>query len=71
MNKITPGLYKHFKGKMYEVIGIAQHSESLEEYVVYKHLDDGSLWIRPSSMFSETITRDGKTFPRFVKVESK
>lgn len=65
------GRYKHFKGNFYEVIGIAFHSESREEFVVYKALYDvpgfgeNSLWIRPKKMFLENVTRDGKTFPRF------
>lgn len=65
---IQKGLYRHFKGALYEVVGVAKHSETLEEYVVYKHQDDGSLWIRPLKMFLETVTRDGKTMPRFKKV---
>lgn len=60
------GKYRHFKGNEYEVIGVAKHSETLEEYVVYKALyGEFGLWIRPREMFEETITRDGKTFKRF------
>lgn len=65
------GRYRHFKGNMYEVIGIARHSETEEDFVVYKALWDvpeygkNSLWVRPKSMFLETITRDGKTMKRF------
>lgn len=63
---IKLGKYRYFKGHEYEVIGIAKHSETLEEHVVYKALyDDGGLWIRPASMFLETVERDGKTMPRF------
>lgn len=63
---IKTGKYRHFKGKEYEVIGIAKHSETLEEYVVYKALyGEYDLWIRPLNMFEETITKDGKTFKRF------
>ena len=66
MNKIIPGKYRHFKGNEYEVLGIAKHSETLEPMVVYKALyGDGSLWVRPLSMWDEEITRDGKTFKRF------
>ena len=66
MNEIIPGKYRHFKGNEYEVIGIAQHSETLEPMVVYKALyGDGGLWVRPAAMWDETITRDGKTFKRF------
>lgn len=68
-NKIKLGIYEHFKGKRYEVIGIAKHSETLEEFVVYKHLgDDGGLWIRPCGMFLEEVERNGVTMPRFRHV---
>lgn len=64
--EIKLGKYRHFKGNEYEVIGIAKHSETLEPMVVYKALyGDGELWVRPLSMWDETITRDGQTFKRF------
>ncbi|MBQ2582245.1 MAG: DUF1653 domain-containing protein [Ruminococcus sp.] len=64
--EIRKGRYRHFKGNMYEVIGIAKHSESLEEMVVYRALyGEGDLWVRPASMWDETVERDGKTFKRF------
>ncbi len=64
------GKYRHFKGGMYEVIGIAKHSETLEELVVYRALyGDNELWVRPASMWNETVTRDGKTVPRFTYIE--
>ena len=60
------GKYRHFKGNEYEVVAIAKHSETLEEMVVYKALyGDGGYWVRPASMWNETVTRDGKTFKRF------
>lgn len=63
---IKPGKYRHFKGNMYEVIGIAKHSETLEEMVVYRALyGDGELWVRPASMWNETVARGGETFKRF------
>ena len=63
---IKPGKYRHFKGNMYEVIGIAKHSETLEKMVVYRALyGDGELWVRPASMWNETVQRGGKTFARF------
>ena len=63
---IKPGKYRHFKGNMYEVIGIAKHSETLEEMVVYRALyGDGELWVRPASMWNETVQRGSKTFARF------
>lgn len=66
MNEIKLGKYRHFKGNEYEVIGIAKHSETLEETVVYKALyGENGLWVRPASMWNEEITRDGKTFKRF------
>ena len=66
------GKYKHYKGKEYEVIGIARHSETLEELVIYKALykseefGDNSLWARPKEMFLETVIKDGKEIPRFA-----
>ena len=66
MEEIKKGRYRHFKGNEYEVIGTARHSETTEEYVVYKALyGDGGLWVRPASMWNETIERDGKIFRRF------
>ncbi|CDB26780.1 uncharacterized protein BN704_00970 [Firmicutes bacterium CAG:552] len=63
---IKIGRYRHFKGNEYLVIGVAKHSETLEEMVVYRALyGDGGLWVRPSSMWDETIERDGKRFKRF------
>lgn len=68
--ELKRGRYRHFKGNEYEVVGVARHSESLEEYVIYKPLyESGSeYWIRPLAMFLETVERDGKTFPRFEYV---
>ena len=64
--EIKIGKYRHFKGNEYEVVAIAKHSETLEEMVVYKALyGDGGYWVRPASMWNETLTRDGKTFKRF------
>ena len=66
MEEIKKGRYCHFKGNEYEVIGTAKHSETLEEYVVYKALyGEGGLWVRPASMWNETVERDGKTYKRF------
>lgn len=61
------GIYRHFKGKRYELVDFAQHSETLETMVVYRALyGEGGLWVRPLSMWSEKVERDGKTFTRFV-----
>ena len=70
MEEIKKGKYRHFKGNEYEVIGIAKHSETLEDYVVYRALyGEGGLWVRPKSMWNETVERDGKTFRRFEYIE--
>ncbi len=69
MESIKPGRYRHFKGKEYEVLGIARHSETKEELVVYRALyGDFGLWVRPVSMWNETVERDGKTFRRFTYI---
>lgn len=65
------GLYKHYKGNIYEVVGIAKHSETLEEMVVYKatYQDEGeNLWVRPKSMFLESVEIDGISVKRFLKI---
>jgi len=64
--KIKLGKYEHYKGHQYEVIGVAKHSETMEELVVYKALyGDMGLWVRPLAMFLETIEKDGKQISRF------
>ena len=69
MNEIKLGKYRHFKGNKYEVIAIAKHSETTEDYVVYRALyGDGGIWVRPASMWNETVERDGKTFKRFTYI---
>ena len=66
---LRPGRYRHFKGKEYEVLGVARHSETEEELVVYRALyGDFGLWVRPVSMWNETVERDGKTFRRFTYI---
>lgn len=66
---IRLGRYRHFKGGEYEVIGVARHSETLEEMVVYRALyGEKGLWVRPASMWDETVERDGKTFKRFTYI---
>jgi len=70
MTEIKPGIWQHFKGNRYRVVGVASHSETLEPMVVYRALyGEGGLWVRPAHMWNETVERDGKTFPRFTPVE--
>ncbi len=65
------GIYRHFKGKQYQVLTIAKHSETLEELVIYQALyGDGGIWARPKKMFCGTVTVDGEDKPRFELVES-
>ncbi len=67
MHSLLLGRYRHFKGNEYEVIEIAKHSETREEFVVYRALygDTRQWWIRPQSMFIEDVEHDGDTVPRF------
>ena len=67
---IRPGKYRHYKGNFYEVLGMALHSETLEEMVVYKALyGDGGVWVRPACMWDEEVEVDGKCVKRFAAVE--
>ncbi|MBR5507202.1 MAG: DUF1653 domain-containing protein [Clostridia bacterium] len=67
---IKKGIYRHYKGNEYEVIGVAKHSETLEDMVVYKALyGDGGIWVRPASMWNETVIKDGKEHKRFEYIE--
>ena len=69
------GKYRHYKGKEYEVVGVATHSETLEELVVYKALytiegkGENSLWVRPRAMFEEEIEVDGVVRKRFEYID--
>ena len=68
--KIKLGKYKHWKGDMVEVVGTALHSETLEEFVLYKHLSgkhagEEHYWVRPVAMFLEEVEKNGKKIPRF------
>lgn len=63
---ISKGRYRHYKGADYEVIDVARHSETLEEFVVYRPLyGERGLWIRPLAMFTETVEVEGELLPRF------
>jgi hypothetical protein len=62
-----PGLYRHYKGLMYEVLGTARHSETLEPMTLYRALyGERGLWVRPAAMFSEEVAINGVRQPRFV-----
>ncbi len=66
---IEPGRYRHYKGKDYEVIGVAKHSETEELFVVYRALyGERGLWVRPTAMFLDTVIVDGLSCPRFQRL---
>ena len=66
---VGPGRYRHFKGNGYEVLGVARHSETHEELVVYRPLyGEGGLWVRPKAMFLEKVIHEGKEAARFARV---
>ena len=73
---IKKGIYQHYKGNKYEVIGLARHSETRELFVVYKALYEtefgkDSLWVRPIEMFKENVMVNGKTLARFLYLSEK
>ena len=64
---LQPGIYRHYKGNEYQVLGVARHSETDEHYVVYRpQYGERGLWIRPLTMFTETVEYDGRAQPRFA-----
>ena len=66
MDKLQKGRYRHFKGKEYELIAVAKHSETLEPMVVYRALyGEGGYWVRPAAMWTEHVERNGYSGPRF------
>lgn len=70
MESPTPGRYRHYKGKEYTVLGIARHSETLEEVVLYRQeYGDGGLWVRPKSMFMEYVEVAGQRIRRFAPID--
>ncbi|NTU77233.1 MAG: DUF1653 domain-containing protein [Alphaproteobacteria bacterium] len=69
MEEIKIGRYRHFKGNEYEVLYLAKHSETLEPMVVYRALyGEHGIWVRPASMWNETVERDGRTYVRFTYI---
>jgi hypothetical protein len=71
---IKTGIYRHYKGNLYEVIGTARHSETFEILVLYKALyqsEGENLWVRPEKMFLEKVEVEGKVTPRFSFVENR
>lgn len=71
IQNISQGIYRHYKGNLYQVLHTAQHSETEEALVVYRCLyGEYGVWVRPLSMFSETITRDGQQIPRFELIKA-
>lgn len=69
---IQPGVYRHYKGKDYQVIGMARHSETEEELVVYRALYGSfALWVRPAKMFGETLEFEGKRVARFERMNDE
>ena len=69
---IKPGKYQHFKGNLYEVIGVAHHSETMEPMVVYRALyGEGGLWVRPAAMWNEIVEKPEYTGPRFRFLEQE
>jgi hypothetical protein len=68
--RVKPGIYRHYKGNLYEVLGVARHSETEEQVVVYRALyGERGLWVRPLGMFQETVAVDGREVPRFAPAE--
>ena len=70
--EIKPGRYRHYKGKDYEVLGVARHSETEEWLVVYRCLyGDQSLWVRPLELFEDEVTVEGRTVKRFERIRDR
>lgn len=66
LTETRPGLYRHYKGLLYEVLGTARHSETLEPMTLYRALyGERGLWVRPAAMFAEEVVIDGVRQPRF------
>ena len=69
--ELAPGLYRHYKGNLYDVIGVATHSETGERLVVYRpQYGERALWVRPLEMFTEAVVVDGVGRPRFERLSA-
>ena len=72
MQSIFPGIYRHYKGNCYHVLYLAKHSETLEDIVVYQALyGERGIWVRPVSMWNETVDYQGKQVKRFTYIETE
>lgn len=69
MEEIKLGIYRHFKGGVYEVVGVGRHSETLENMVIYRNCESGEFWIRPAAMWNEVVEYKGEMVKRFSPVE--
>ncbi len=70
MAEIQPGRYRHYKGNEYTVLGVARHSETLQELVVYRQeYGERGLWVRPAAMFAEMVEIEGMAVPRFRRID--
>ena len=68
--EIKKGKYRHFKGNVYELVAFARHSETLENMVVYRSVkNENDVWVRPFSMWQESVEFEGKIVPRFTYIE--
>lgn len=69
-NTIIQGIYRHYKGSLYQVLHTATHSETEESLIVYRCLyGEYGVWVRPLSMFTEMVTIEGKEVPRFELIK--
>ncbi len=69
---IEQGIYQHFKGNRYEVLCIAKNSEDLSDMVVYRDVTDSNkIWVRPASMWEETVIHNGESVPRFTRIKQR
>lgn len=72
MQSILPGVYRHYKANHYQVLYLAKHSETLEDMVVYQALyGERGIWVRPASMWNETVDYQGKQVKRFTYIETE